>query len=898
MKKTKILNNKFRWVISIFLILILLIVTILGSIFYLFPQLKKQSNSNVTSAKIGLKIERENQKEDSYKKSYGLSDQEILNLTKNYIGNQNGVLSTSYDINLVSKNLISATSYQDKTDKDVNNLISNFVNKPYLTVTDGGGNPLFYKGEYVSRFYPNPDVPRTLKDFLKNGPQNYNISVEKNPATTYNKFGARQKIQVKLDEYGWDSFVQMINEYMLATNLSLQRNRKASREEIINNPGNKIYFWMNLAEFIRRAKTEFPDEWKAAGENPINFAYVGNSALPEIKKDKKGNIIDIKYPVLKSKEINARKYLISAVNPATSRILSTEKNESSFYLANENLEGLSDEYIAAAINYSYAPFKLTKTYNYFLTGSSTNQNRYLAVLAILFSLFAVFLIAKYRLYGIISSICLAFMIFVFLSIITSFNIYITGAVAFTFLVSTFLTFLMIWQILRRLDKEVNSGSNGIKATNKSLRFGIISTLDIAFALIVVSIFTIFIKTSYLNAMGIMLFIGLVSGLIIGVLVNALIMWNLIKTETFDKRTNWIVWNSKRANSLIAKIDLISKSKYFSIGFAIFVILTIVFFGIYSGVFGNTKLGINASETLANNYLYSIQKSSINGDWNKTEVDQIIKYWKELNISNANIFFEKSSLTNDSYNLLISSADKIDSTKLEALKTFINTKISAIGNEFDLNIHEILLNANGELINFGFTILIIAVSLIICGIYSIIRFGLIAFFVMWINEILAVISSIVWLIICHGQFNNGILGALILSTAFSVVDSISNSQTIKEEFGNNLNTKNYIFEIDQINNIFKKYVIESLNKNIFNIFFAIIFVASTYTLMTGFNATTILVTSMFIISNSFINLFILPNIWRLMYIKRYSIKQKRIETKYWETEKISEQTFVGINDFNI
>lgn len=60
--------------------------------------------------------------------------------------------------------------------------------------------------------------------------------------------------------------------------------------------------------------------------------------------------------------------------------------------------------------------------------------------------------------------------------------------------------------------------------------------------------------------------------------------------------------------------------------------------------------------------------------------------------------------------------------------------------------------------------------------------------MWINEILAVISSIVWLIICHGQFNNGILGALILSTAFSVVDSISNSQTIKEEFGNNLNTK--------------------------------------------------------------------------------------------------------------
>gem|GEM_PF-7019078 len=65
--------------------------------------------------------------------------------------------------------------------------------------------------------------------------------------------------------------------------------------------------------------------------------------------------------------------------------------------------------------------------------------------------------------------------------------------------------------------------------------------------------------------------------------------------------------------MIAKIDLISKSKYFSIGFAIFVILTIVFFGIYSGVFGSTKLGINASETLANNYLYSIQKSSINGD---------------------------------------------------------------------------------------------------------------------------------------------------------------------------------------------------------------------------------------------------------------------------------------------
>ena len=84
----------------------------------------------------------------------------------------------------------------------------------------------------------------------------------------------------------------------------------------------------------------------------------------------------------------------------------------------------------------------------------------------------------------------------------------------------------------------------------------------------------------------------------------------------------------------------------------------------------------------------------------------------------------------SKNSMLGAVDKlIQSLPLEALKTFINTKISAIGNEFDLNIHEISLNANGELINFGFTILIIVVSLIICGIYSIIRFGLIAFFVL-------------------------------------------------------------------------------------------------------------------------------------------------------------------------
>ncbi|MBN0970768.1 protein translocase subunit SecDF [Mycoplasma phocoeninasale] len=882
MKKAKFINNKFRWFLNIIFIIIMILATVFGSIFYLGPKLSNQTVDKVSNAKIGLRI----QANSVNNRNIITNSRDIINLTQKYLQSKNSALASAYSFKLLSDSLVSVTGNDVKSDEQLNQLISSLVNKPYLTITDEKGNPLFYKGLFISQT-PNPNTPnqitKTLQDFINDGPEDYTVNLLENPATTYNRGGVRQRIQVKLDRIGWEQFIQLSNAYFFRNIINNNNNGNP------NDPSLKVYFWLNLHDFIKEAKEKFPEDWKKSGENPVNFAYINNSVNPEEKRDENNRVIEVKPPVLKLNEINARQYLISSENPAA--LLSPDKSESSFYLINRNEHGLTDEAIADSINYSYLPFNFIKEYSYFNVNQSNHKNSYLIVIAILFSLFALFLISKYRLLGFISIISLGFFIFVFLSIITAFNISITPIIAFAVIFMIFVVFELINNKLSIFKKEVNEGSNANKAINKLAKHGFIVGLDSVAILIISSIIAIFISFLYVNTLGIIIFIGSLLALFITVIINTVMLKSIVKTETFDKNSAPLVYKNQKMYTFISKFDLISKSKYFTIIFAAIAILAVVIWGIVAGVKGSPLNGLNLDNEVKYHYYYTLG-SGLNNNLSLTSAQEIANYITKMN-------------PQVQANVLLQNMSNLVGSEVYLVEVWSNSNISGLINSTNLpHAVELLEKSMNEIrildlgVNIGFLIAVIVASLSLVFVYFSMRFSLLSGVILLVKEAFIVILIMLFTIITYTNINNSIFGTMVLLTMLNVVDSAISSQRIKEEFKKDLNTKNFIYEKEKIDELFKIYVQDVFFRQMLNIFVAIALMSTVLPLITNLNPTFILSLGFGIISVSLINIFLIPNIWRLLYIKKYEIKKNRIKNNYWKTEEIEEQTFIGINDFSI
>ncbi|TPR54086.1 protein translocase subunit SecDF [Metamycoplasma neophronis] len=888
MKKAKFFSNKFRWFINIFLIIAMILIVVFGGVFYLKPKLKNQTNSNVVTTNVGLKIKKT---PDVYgRTNQNISSNELLSLTKNYIQNKDGILTSSYDINLASDEFLTVSSYQDKTEAEKKALVSSLVEKPYLTITDEFGNPLFYKGQYISRFRHSPALDKNLKTFETEGPQDYYISLDKNPALSKNKQGASHRVEVKLTDEGWNSFILMQSEYNFRYNMAMNGGQDPHLS-----PSTKVYFWLNLDKFIKIAKENFPEQWKAAKENPVNFAYVNNSVNPEEIKDKDGKVISRKEPVLKFNEINARKYLISVAFPGS--LLSPLKSESSFYIFNNNEHGPTDKEVASAINYSYAPFQLSNDYSYFVTTNVKARNKYLIVIAALFAMFAVFLIIKYRLFGLVSALTLALFTFVFMAIVTAFNIYINPIVAFVLIIACFFAFDLMHNQLDIFKKETLDGANANKSINKATKNGLISGLDVSFGMLVIAILGIYINVSYLNTLSIIMFISIFVSLIIAMLINTWLLRSLVKTEAFDKTSKALVWNNTHLNKLSLKMNLISKSKFFTIGFALFIVLGLIVFGIFAGINKSALAGLNLSPQLTKSTFYYLTPETtvaFNG-WTLDNANSVAAEITK-NISNAKVEVVLNNASNNTYGIVVTSSSNISDFINGDLNTFAKNLVSNESTQLVVSSEQ--LNVVNSERNIGLVVAILAASMGFVSIYILIRFSLITMFVTLLKEIFAIIMVIVFMMIFHTEFNNGIFGGLVLLTMFNIIDSLINANRVKEEFKKDLNTKNYIYPDDRVKEIFILHIREIFARQMFNFIYAIIAMILCATLMKTLNTTLILTFGFGVISIVLVNLFLMPNIWMRLYMISFHRKQKRIENGYWNTEKIQEQTFIGINDFSM
>ena len=228
-----------------------------------------------------------------------------------------------------------------------------------------------------------------------------------------------------------------------------------------------------------------------------------------------------------------------------------------------------------------------------------------------------------------------------------------------------LAFDLIHNFLDNIKRDIQEGGNAIKAINKSTKTSLITSLDAIVSLIIMAIFATYISVSYSNAIGVSLFIVIFSCFFIASILNTLLLHSFAKIETFDKAAKYILWSNKYSQVAYTKVNLISKAKFFLIGFAIFLLSV----GLAPS---QMKNGINLSPELKGGFDYFLKPNLY---WTESETQSIIDQINStLSTSTKNLTISKvlfGTGIKQNYGILINSpVDIMD--QLNNIKSSVNS----------------------------------------------------------------------------------------------------------------------------------------------------------------------------------------------------------------------------------
>ncbi|ENY68680.1 Protein-export membrane protein [Metamycoplasma auris 15026] len=808
-KKSK-LSPVVKWLFGIFVLLGMILSIIFGSIFFLGPKLKANnpvSNNNIHS-NIELRIKKDNFQTSSKR---DLAPNKIAQIIKNYLQVKDDQLTSNFDVNLLSKDKIQVKSLLATNKNKKNELISSLINKPYLTITDHTGRPLFYKGRFQSDF----DGSHGLDELIKEGSRDFNMDLDANPASDKIPEGYSDRIQIKLNDYAWTQFTQLAFFYYIRSSQTQNHDFEA--------PENKVYFWLNLDEFIHNSIKNDKKGWEEAKNNPVNYAYVGNDPKGDEEKDKNGRVIKRGIPFLKN-SINAQKYLISAVSPIS--LISSNKRDSVFYLINNSANGYSNKQLASLINFSYTPFILEKLEtkdanglvaenkeNKFVTKPKFQYDSYILAIVIVFALMALFLGIKYRLLGVISIVAMAFLLFVLLSIIVAFGVIINSLIAITIISMLFVVFVLVTKKLQIFEKEILDGFGTAKSMSKANKKSILSGLDLLAVLGISSIIAFYLNINHSATIGAI--IGITALLALGIIVGlyTLVIRSLIQNDFFENKKNLLLTHSKNKLDIKSKINIFFKAKFFGIPFALIFFAAIVMF-----------------------IAFAIKDQSIFAGFNT--------------------------------------------------KNFFGQNIKFVFSETNI----------GYMI--GWTTLLIVLINAAAMLYISFRYSLQAGVIYLIKNLVSCLTFVALLIIIRAKIDNFVYDGIILITFINICDSVINSARINSEIKKDINTKNYIYTKEQIQDIFSGWIIDIFLVQNINLLIGITILISAPFLLVNIAFSVIFGLGISFVLMWYLNLFIIPKIWESLLNKKYHNKQIRIHNDFWKTQKIEEQTFIGINDFSM
>lgn len=667
-------------------------------------------------------------------------------------------------------------------------------------------------------------------------------------------------------------------EYMILTNLK-------ELEEVVN---------ANINDYVK------------AGNNLYKFLFINPEQL-EAKKTKDNSAPK---PILKTTKnggkFDAAKFLVSVNKGEDFKLNGAE--DKSITLKNEYYN-YKDDYLKNTLlnlKYSSATYQSDiEALNFIKAKNSNNAYLYLLIAAgIILALITIFLLVNYGLLGSLVLIPLALLVFLALLMITVFHGDYDPLNILAIVVSTFFAIAINIPFLERIKREVKDGLNVDKAIFKSNNLTFKSSLISSLILIIISLFLFFVAgVEFQDFSAIIMLQFIFSFFLAFLLPRALIklvsrspilennkkllgIWLgkkdlelIAETREIDSRNSMLSSNSNR----VPKINFTKTSKYVSIGFIALLGATLItFLSLFFvnksalGSFNSSQLNINRTEIVINDVN--------NEGLTKNQIDAIKK---ELSQSNLENYTYKSQLTNLAdkkyqFSIAVKDLNEVEYAKFR----------NSIANKFSVDIYRysvINSETHQKMINSLYMILIFIVSMLV---FIIFKYKYSATISLALASILAFCLFYAAFILLQIPLSP-LFGALLIFALFiNLFNNLLIVNRIKEKL-KNLN----LLELDKES--LSKVINDAIKDSLMNlILINLILIVSLGILATFVGALMwfdVLILLISVFGSILIALFITPKVFCFfenLWIRR---KRKTVLSDYWDTEKVKEQIFPGIND---
>ncbi|MGY6171762.1 protein translocase subunit SecDF [Candidatus Mycoplasma pogonae] len=796
------------------------------------------------------------------------SDETVRNVEKaisDRLTGGTGLNGTNVSIEGDSKILISKNNVSNEEGK--NAFIDEIIKKPELSITDINGNPLFYNGVFVE----NGSLDRT--DVSWSPPLKQNSAQARPSASGGNANEVLVSLKDKEAEVEWTKATSYISQ---------------------KRPNNVILMWVNLRELLKIAQEQYPNEWKNANYNIYNFMFVNEKAT-KYKQMVGGEEKEFE-PVLKEGVFKAQDYLISQASVR-------EPLSGSSFVIGGNFSADEAKQLALNIDYGSAEYKLELLSSNFVSATLGSQALNSALIAgiISFSIIALFLIVNYGLLGALSTISLALYVFLTLLFFTVLRGEYSPSSIAPLIIGIGMSVDANVLMFERFKKEIYEGSNVLKANTKANSLSVSTILNSNITTFLVAIVLFYFGTKSIKGFSITLILSIIFTLVASLLFTRMITTLLIKTGFFNNKLYLLGIQKKYVEKIqqgyipiIERPNYVKHIKWFNLVPLTIIGIGIIIFIIFAALAGNVGAGFARGIDFSGGTNILIESS--NNSFKPLDLataEEIKTFLINNGIDNGanQITFLPINAEKTLFNVsVVTTQDLTD--KITALESNLKNGVSSY---LTTNSYAISTEEAQNLVKNA--ILAISISFILVILYTLIvlkwTFS-IAAIVALLHDVIIVIALFV---IFRFEFSTIFVAAALTIVGYSINNTIIifdriKEITIKKYSHHEVLSKQEIKEImnSAIKDIMKRSLFTSLT-TLITVFMLLIFRESTNLY---FNIALLFG----IVFGTLSSLFIAPQVWYHLEVLRNKMKAKRMNDNFWNKSKIKEQTFTGINDYNV
>ncbi|WP_033160801.1 protein translocase subunit SecDF [[Mycoplasma] collis] len=758
-----------------------------------------------------------------------------------------------------------------ETNEQLNLFINEIVSKQRIILTDNQGNPIFKNGKFDNSIkidFSNKNEIEELDEAI------YVPPFKQGSAQDQLDSNGQQQIKIELADKNAQREWSKATEYILG---------------LTNN--NVILIWQNYKEYLLKAFNEFPDEWQNANFKPLNFAYVGEKSEIEFKPNAENRNTPL-IPTLKTHQFDAKKYLISSAQ--VNSILS----DSSFVIQG-NFKAPEAKQLASNINFGIDDYSLRFLSSSFVEKELGDNSFNLALIAGMISIIiiAIFMIVNYGLLGVLTTISLSLYIFLTLLFFTVVRGEYSPSSIAALIIGVGMSVDANIISFERFKKEIFNKSSIVKANAQSNKFSFFTIIDSNITTLLVAIVLFFFGTKEIKAFSITLMFSILFTLLMMLFFTRFLSNLLLKTGVFEKKlwllginSKYIEKYSKGYISYWERPNYNSKIKYYSYGIIAFIAIALITFVVFWIINKKISAGFQLSLEFSGGTNISISANNLDqGGITLDKANEIKQFLiNEKLIDNVNdIYVNKSDSINDFYNVTIKTQKDITNDLNLINDKLINQFSNIKTTNYSISSIEAQNLTNNAIIS-------IVIALFIVSLYILIRmkwtFSIAAIFSLTLNVIIVILFFAITRLTISPIFIAGILSVI----GYSVNDTIVVFDRIKELLKRN-EYKKYHTK-DDLKKIVTTTIKETIKRSVYTSLTTVIIIVI---LMFFKDSTNIFFNvSLFvgIVFGTFSSLFIATNVWLFFETLRNKWKKSRIDNKYWNVQKINEQTFININDF--